>query len=143
MWSSEAVSSASLAGKIRSTPAADAAWVRRVGVVHRNPLLTYNVTRYTMRMIRSFASRETERLFHRERVKRIPPSIQRVALRKLRMLHRATSLMDLWAPPANRLEALEGDRNGQHSIRINKQFRICFRWRTGDAFGVEIVGYHP
>lgn len=96
-----------------------------------------------MRMVRSFASRETERRFHRERVKRIPASIQRVALRKLRMLHRATSIMDPWAPPANRLEVLEGDRKGQHSIRINKQFRICFRWRAGDAFGVEIVDYHP
>lgn len=93
-------------------------------------------------MIRSFASRDTERLFHGERVKRIPASIQRVALRKLRMLHRATCLMDLWAPPANRLEALKGDRKGQHSIRINGQFRICFQWKAGDALGVEIVDYH-
>lgn len=93
-------------------------------------------------MIRSFASRDTKRLFNRERVHRIPANIQRVALRKLRMLHRATRLMDLWAPPANRLEALKGNRKGQHSIRINSQFRVCFQWKSGDAFGVEIVDYH-
>ncbi len=93
-------------------------------------------------MIRSFASRDAERLFHREMVKRIPASLQRVALRKLRMLHRACVLADLRVPPANRLEALKGDRRGQHSIRINDQFRLCFRWETGDAFDVEIVDYH-
>jgi len=93
-------------------------------------------------MIRSFACRETERLFHRERVKKIPANIQRGGLRKLRMLHRATALKDLLAPPANRLEKLKGDRRGQYSIRINDQFRICFRWKRGDAFDVEIVDYH-
>ena len=90
-------------------------------------------------MIRRFASRDTERLFNRERVKRMPANIQRVALRKLRMLHRATILKDLRVPPANRLEALKGNRSGQHSIRINDQFRICSKWKTGDAFDVEIV----
>ena len=93
-------------------------------------------------MIRSFANRETERLFTRERVKKIPANIQRVALRKLRMLHRAINLKDLRIPPANRLEALKGNRKGQYSIRINDQFRICFRWEAGDSFDVEIVDYH-
>lgn len=93
-------------------------------------------------MIRSFADRETERLFKRTRVKRIPANLQRVALRKLRMLHRSINLKDLRVPPANRLEALKGDRKGQHSIRINDQFRICFRWEAGDAYDVEIVDYH-
>ena len=93
-------------------------------------------------MIRSFSDRVTEGLFHRERAKRLPPLIQRAALRKLRMLHRATSLRDLRVPPSNRLEALKGDRRGQYSIRINDQFRICFEWKAGDAFQVEIVDYH-
>ena len=93
-------------------------------------------------MIRSFASRETERLFQRERAKKIPANIQRVALRKLRMLHRASNLNDLRVPPANRLEALKGNRKGEHSIRINDQFRVCFKWKNGDAFDVEIVDYH-
>ncbi len=93
-------------------------------------------------MIRSFKTRDTKRLFARERVRRFHPSIQRVALRKLRMLHRAKSLQDLRVPPSNRLEALKGDREGQFSIRINDQFRICFAWKSGDAFEVEIVDYH-
>ncbi len=92
-------------------------------------------------MIRSFEDRDTEKLFQRARVKRLPPSIQRVALRKLRILHRATRLQELRVPPSNRLEALKGDRSGQYSIRINDQFRICFRWVSGDAFQVEIVDY--
>ena len=68
--------------------------------------------------------------------------VQRVALRKLRMLDAATELDDLRVPPANRLEKLKGDRKGQHSIRVNRQWRICFRWRSGDAYHVEIVDYH-
>ena len=68
--------------------------------------------------------------------------MQRVALRKLRMLDAATTLDDLRVPPANRLEKLKGDRAGQHSIRINRQWRVCFRWRAGDAYDVEIVDYH-
>jgi len=93
-------------------------------------------------MIRSFKSRDAERLFRRERPRKLPPSIHRVALRKLLMLHRAQTLQDLRVPPANRLEALKGDRAGQHSIRINDQFRICFVWARGDAHDVEIVDYH-
>ena len=93
-------------------------------------------------MIRSFRSKEAERIFNRERVKRFPSDLHRAALRKLRMLNRAQTLRDLRVPPANRLERLSGDRAGQHSIRINDQFRICFFWRDGDVFDVEITDYH-
>ncbi|HEX9776092.1 MAG TPA: type II toxin-antitoxin system RelE/ParE family toxin [Actinomycetota bacterium] len=93
-------------------------------------------------MIRSFRGRDAERLFNREPARSVPPSLQRVAFRKLRMLHRATILGDLRVPPGNRLEALRGSRKGQHSIRVNDQFRICFTWKAGDAFDVEIVDYH-
>ena len=93
-------------------------------------------------MIRSFACSDTARLFNRERPKRFPQSIHRVGLRKLRMLHRAKTLEDLRVPPGNRLEALKGDRKGQHSIRVNDQYRVCFTWRNNDAYDVEIVDYH-
>ena len=93
-------------------------------------------------MIRSFGSRETRRLFEREESRRLPKHLQRAALRKLRMLHRAQTLMDLRNPPANRLKALKGDRLGQHSIRINRQWRVCFHWHDGDASEVEIEDYH-
>jgi proteic killer suppression protein len=93
-------------------------------------------------VIRSFRDRDAERLFNREPAKRIGPEVQKIALRKLRMLDAATSLEDLRVPPANRLEKLKGGREGQHSIRVNKQWRICFRWRSGDAHDVEIVDYH-
>ena len=93
-------------------------------------------------MIKSFRCRETERLFARESVKKIPQDIQRSALRKLLMLHAAASLDDLRSPPGNRLEVLRGDRAGQHSIRINDQFRICFVWQENNAWEVEIVDYH-
>ena len=93
-------------------------------------------------MIRSFRDKQAERLLRRERSKTLPGDLQRVALRKLRMLNRATSLEDLRVPPANRLEKLKGDRSGQYSIRINDQWRICFHWRGNDAYDVEIVDYH-
>ena len=93
-------------------------------------------------MIKSFKDRDAERLFLRERVKRFGPDVQRLGLRKLRMLDAATVIEDLRIPPANRLEKLKGDRAGQHSIRINRQWRICFVWRSGDAHDVEIVDYH-
>ncbi|HEX2680089.1 MAG TPA: type II toxin-antitoxin system RelE/ParE family toxin [Candidatus Dormibacteraeota bacterium] len=93
-------------------------------------------------MIRSFRDKDTERLFHREPVKKLPPTILRVALRKLVQLDAATTLDDLRAPPGNRLEKLAGDRLGRHSIRINDQWRICFRWEKADAYDVEIVDYH-
>jgi proteic killer suppression protein len=93
-------------------------------------------------VIRSFRDRETERLFQRTRSRRLPPELQRIALRKLVVLDAAESLQDLRVPPGNRLESLKGERTGQHSIRINDQWRICFFWRTGDCFDVEIVDYH-
>ena len=92
-------------------------------------------------MIRSFRDGDTEDLFRRE-LSRKWASLGRIALRRLRLLHRATSLADLRVPPGNRLEALRGDRAGQHSIRVNDQYRICFRWKDGDAFEVELTDYH-
>ena len=93
-------------------------------------------------MIVSFRDRETERLFARIPSRKLPTDIQLVALRKLRMLNRATSMKDLRVPPSNRLEKLRADRAGQHSIRINDQWRICFVWHGHDASDVEIVDYH-
>mgnify|MGYP001194480975 CR=1 FL=1 len=93
-------------------------------------------------MIRSFTDKEVERIWNGTPSRRLPADIQQVARRKLRMLNAAAALEDLRTPPANRLEALKGDRKGQYSIRINDQWRICFRWRDGDAHEVEIVDYH-
>jgi toxin HigB-1 len=93
-------------------------------------------------MIRSFRSREADALFHREPVRKLPADLHRATLRKLLMLNRAQTLQDLRVPPGNQLEALRGNRSGQHSIRINDQWRICFRWDGADAHDVEIVDYH-
>lgn len=93
-------------------------------------------------MIRSFRCKETEQIFGLERSRKFPPNIQQTALRKLKMLHRATSVVDLRVPPANRLEKLHGNRRGQWSIRVNDQWRICYRWQSSDAYYVEIVDYH-
>ena len=93
-------------------------------------------------MIRSYADRDTERLFRRELVRRLPAELRRGMLRKLLLLDAAESIVDLRVPPGNRLERLKGGRAGQHSIRINDQWRICFVWRDGDAYDVEITDYH-
>ena len=93
-------------------------------------------------MIRTFRDRKTEEVFQRERVRALHPDVQRLAQRKLVILDAAESLQDLRLPPGNRLERLSGDRAGQHSIRVNDQWRICFYWRDGDAHDVEIVDYH-
>lgn len=93
-------------------------------------------------MIKSFKNKETERIFSREKTGKLPEDIQQVALRKLRMLSNSKNLNDLRIPPANRLEKLKGNREGQHSIRINDQWRICFLWQDGDAYEVEIADYH-
>lgn len=93
-------------------------------------------------MIKSFKDRETQTIFTRQRSRRLPSEIQQVALRKLRMLNNARTLNDLQVPPANRLEKLVGNRGGQYSIRINERWRVCFAWRDGDAYDVEIVDYH-
>ena len=93
-------------------------------------------------MIESFRNKETKQLFERKLVRKLPNTIQRSAYRKLLILDAAESLEDLKVPPANRLEKLSGDRQGQHSIRINQQWRICFEWNQGNAYEVEIVDYH-
>lgn len=93
-------------------------------------------------MIRSFADAETKKVFERQRSRRLPPDVQRSAHRKLLLLDAAEALGDLRIPPGNRLERLTGDRAGQHSIRINDQWRVCFRWDRGDAHDVEITDYH-
>ena len=100
------------------------------------------MTRYSYGVIKSFRKKETEKIWQGQRSKRLPGNIQQVARRKLRMLNNARVLTDLRIPPANRLEALLGRRTGQHSIRINDQWRICFIWEHGDALNVEIVDYH-
>jgi proteic killer suppression protein len=92
-------------------------------------------------VIRSFRDKDVEALFNDITVRRFR-SIERVARRKLLYLHRARVLEDLKAPPGNQLEALKGDRRGQHSIRINDRWRVCFAWKSGDAHEVEIVDYH-
>lgn len=93
-------------------------------------------------MIKSFKCKETEQIYNRNRSKKLPTDIQRTAMKKLWMLDAAPGLAALRVPPSNRLEALKGDRKGQYSIRINQQWRICFRWKSGNAFDVEIVDYH-
>ncbi|HMN71441.1 MAG TPA: type II toxin-antitoxin system RelE/ParE family toxin [Rhodoblastus sp.] len=93
-------------------------------------------------MIRGFADAETEKVWNGVRSRKLPSDIQEVALRKLRLVNQARVLADLRAPPGNRLEALKGDRTGQHSIRINDQWRICFVWSEGNAADVGIVDYH-
>ena len=93
-------------------------------------------------MRRGFACKETERLFNDEPSRRLPQQIQHVARRKLLLLHQARSLNDLRVPYGNHLEALKDDRKGQHSIRVNDQWRICFRCQGQDALDVEIADYH-
>jgi proteic killer suppression protein len=93
-------------------------------------------------VIASFACRKTERLWQRRRAHGLPPQIERVTLRKLTQLDCSRELSDLSLPPGNRLEALKGGREGEHSIRVNDQWRICFRWQGEDAHDVEFVGYH-
>ena len=93
-------------------------------------------------MIKSFRCKETETLFNRQHAPRLPANLQRVALRKLLLLDAADKLEDLLIPPGNRLEKLAGNRKGQYSIRINDQWRICFRWSGGNAYDAEITDYH-
>jgi len=93
-------------------------------------------------MIKNFADKETEKLFRRQLSKKLPQIIHRKARMKLEILDSANVLQDLRVPPGNRLEKLTGDRKGQYSVRINQQWRICFTWRSGDVYEVEIVDYH-
>jgi len=93
-------------------------------------------------MIKSFRDKQTEKIFGRQISTKLPNDIQRIARKKLVMLDAAAQLNDLRTPPGNRLEALKRNRKGQHSLRINDQWRICFHWRDGDAYHVEITDYH-
>ena len=93
-------------------------------------------------MIKTFNDGETEKVYHRQRSRKLPSNIQQVALRKLRMINNAVSINDLRVPPANRLEKLSGSRAGQWSIRINDRWRVCFRWKDSDAYNVEITDYY-
>jgi toxin HigB-1 len=93
-------------------------------------------------VIKTFKDAETQKIYQRERSRKLPSDIQQVALRKLRMINNAININDLRVPPANRLEKLSGARAGQYSIRINDQWRICFEWKSSDAFNVEITDYH-
>ena len=95
-----------------------------------------------MAVMKSFADKETERLWQRKRSKAVPANLHRGALKKLTQIHVAGDLNDLRVPPGNRLEALSGSRKGQHSIRINDQYRMCFVWGGGDAYEVEVTDYH-
>jgi len=100
------------------------------------------VRHYYSLVIRSFKDPEAERIFKREHSRKLPQNIYRPALKKLLVLDAADALADLRVPPGNHLEKLPGNRKGQHSIRINDQWRICFRWDNGDAMDVEIADYH-
>lgn len=93
-------------------------------------------------MIRTFADSRTRQVFARDRVSGLSSELQRAAWKKLAILHAAGSLQDLRVPPGNRLERLSGRREGQYSVRINDQWRLCFEWKRGDAYGVEMVDYH-
>ncbi len=100
------------------------------------------MTHYIKNMIRTFANRETQELFTKGQSRRLPPDIIRRAIRRLEYIDLADTLDDLKIPPSNRLHALKGSRRGQHSISINTQWRICFRFINGDAYDVEITDYH-
>jgi proteic killer suppression protein len=93
-------------------------------------------------MIKSFKSKETEKIFNRNYSLKFPPSIQKAALRKLLMIDAATTLEDLRVPPANNLEKLKGNRQGRYSIRINDKWRVCFKWKQKDVYEIEIINYH-
>lgn len=93
-------------------------------------------------MIASFRCKETEKMFNRQYSKKLAHSVQKVAMKKLWQIDAALNIADLRIPPNNQLEGLKGDRKGQHSIRINRQYRICFKWRNNNAYNVEIVDYH-
>ena len=93
-------------------------------------------------MIKTFKNEETQGIYQRQRSRKLPSDIQQIALRKLRMINNSVSINDLRVPPANHLEKLSGNRAGQWSIRINDQWRVCFRWEGSDAYDVEIADYH-
>ncbi len=105
-------------------------------------LAVLNGSRYHSEVIKSFADADTELLWDTGKSRRIPANLRNSALKKLHMLHRAAQLADLTSPPGNRLETLKGRREGQMSVRVNDQFRLCFVWSGGNAYNVEIADYH-
>lgn len=105
-------------------------------------LAALNGFRYASSVIRSFRDSETQKIFERSRSRRFSAGVQKLALRKLLVVDAAESLDDLRVPPGNRLQKLKGSREGQHSVRVNDQWRVCFVWKDGDAHGVEVVDYH-
>lgn len=102
----------------------------------------YTENGYNRIVIKTFADRETEKVYHQQFSRKLPGDIQRIALRKLIMMDDAANINDLRVPPSNHLEHLHGDREGQHSIRINDKYRICFTVKDNDLYDVEIVDYH-
>jgi len=116
-------------------------WMRIKRVTYTRLLDNTLAVHYYCHLIVSFRDKETERIWNGIYSKRFPPEIQRAAKRKLLMLHAAINLVDLQVPPGNRLHALSGDRKGQYSISINDQWRICFAWKDGNAYSVEITDY--
>ena len=110
--------------------------------ISRETVSAVIITSKVKEMIKSFKDGDTEIIFHRQTAPKLPPDIHRVALRKLLMIDAASSLKDLKIPPGNRLEALKKERKGQYSIRINDQWRVCFIWKEGNAYDVEIADYH-
>jgi proteic killer suppression protein len=116
-------------------PASGPVWIRPQFADH-------NALRYDAGMIKSFRDKDTEQLFARQFVRRFPPDLHKTAWRKLAQIDAAERLEDLRIPPGNRLERLSEARADQHSIRINAQWRICFRWQDGDAYAVEVTDYH-
>ena len=110
--------------------------------MHKNWIDIYTGNRYNKNMIKTFADKETEKIYNQNFSKTLPQAIQQIALRKLIMIDNAQSLEDLRVPPANHLEKLDGDREGQYSIRINDQYRICFKYDGNNFYDVEIVDYH-
>jgi proteic killer suppression protein len=118
-----------------------AAAVPVAGSLHRD-LDTRNEVRYYWKVIRSFKDKRVEAIFRGEFVKGLDGKIQQRAREKLKYLDSAATLGDLAVPPGNQLEALKGDRKGQHSIRVNQQWRVCFVWKDGDVTDAEIVDYH-
>ena len=124
-------------GDLRRSPSS----IEHLGFMH-NALQYYCEVLLLIYMIKSFACKETQKIFERHFSRKLPPNIQKKARLKLLLIDAATNLNDLIIPPGNRLEELKGDRKGQHSIRINNQWRICFVWKEGDAYHVEITDYH-
>ena len=119
-----------------------AKWGTPFAIPRAAPWTPHNATRYASLVIRSFGNTMTERLWSLQRTRKLDPRIERTALRKLVIVDAAETLDDLRVPPGNRLEALRGDRSGQHSIRINQQWRVCFTWTPAGPENVEIVDYH-